>query len=173
MAAAYRLVAAYGWSDLVFTHISARILINPYGLIFDETTASSLMLVDQQCNKLRESPFPVSPAGFTIHSCIHEARDDAGCVLHTQNRAGVAVSAQTAGVLPLNQQSTLVLNSLAFHDFEGIALRAEEEPRLQANLGQAHFLMLRNHGLLRIGFSNVFFRPHGTLNTAAHGAPCA
>ena len=157
----------------MFTHISARILINPYGLIFDETTASSLMLVDQQCNKLRESPFPVSPAGFTIHSCIHEARDDAGCVLHTQNRAGVAVSAQTAGVLPLNQQSTLVLNSLAFHDFEGIALRAEEEPRLQANLGQAHFLMLRNHGLLRIGFSNVFFRPHGTLNTAAHGAPCA
>ena len=92
------------------------------------------MLVDQQCNKLRESPFPVNPAGFTIHSCIHEARDDAGCVLHTHSRAGVAVSAQKAGVLPLSQQSTLVLSSLAFHDCEGISLHAEEKPRLQARL---------------------------------------
>ena len=170
LAAAYRLVAAYGWSDLVFTHISARIpgpahafLINPYGLTFDEITASSLVLVDQQCNKLRDSPFPVNPAGFTIHSCIHELRDDAGCVLHTHSRAGVAVSAQKAGVLPLSQQSTLVLSSLAFHDYEGIALHAEEKPRLQANLGQAHFLMLRNHGLLTVGrtiadaFLNMYF----------------
>ena len=120
LAAAYRLVAAYGWSDLVFTHISARIpgpahafLINPYGLTFDEITASSLVLVDQQCNKLRDSPFPVNPAGFTIHSCIHELRDDAGCVLHTHSRAGVAVSAQKAGVLPLSQQSTALLRKLA------------------------------------------------------------
>jgi len=141
LAAAYRLVAAYGWSDLVFTHISARLpgpehafLINPYGLMFDEITASSLVLIDQQCNKLRESPFPVNPAGFTIHSCIHEVREDAGCVLHTHSRAGVAVSAQKAGVLPLSQQSTLILNSLAYHDYEGIALHAEEKPRLQANL---------------------------------------
>ena len=164
LAAAYRLVAAYGWSDLVFTHISARLpsktpgeqhhfLINPYGLMFDEITASSLVLVDQQCNKLRESPFPVNPAGFTIHSCIHAAREDAGCVLHTHSRAGVAVSAQKAGVLPLSQQSTLVLQSLAYHDYEGIALHAEEKPRLQASLGNATYLMLRNHGLLTVGRS--------------------
>ncbi len=158
LAAAYRLVAAYGWSDLVFTHISARIagpehhfLINPYGLMFDEITASSLVLIDLQCNKLRESPFPVNPAGFTIHSCIHEMRDDAGCVLHTHSRAGVGVSAQKCGVLPLSQQSTLVLNSIAYHDYEGIALNPEEKPRLQASLGQANFLMLRNHGLLTVG----------------------
>ena len=158
LAAAYRLVAAYGWSDLVFTHISARIagpehhfLINPYGLMFDEITASSLVLIDLQCNKLRESPFPVNPAGFTIHSCIHELRDDAACVLHTHSRAGVGVSAQKAGVLPLSQQSTLVLNSLAYHDYEGIALNPDEKPRLQASLGKANFLMLRNHGLLTVG----------------------
>ena len=170
LAAAYRLVAAYGWSDLVFTHISARLpgaehnfLINPYGLMFDEITASSLVLIDQGCNKLRESPFPVNPAGFTIHSCIHEARDDAGCVLHTHSRAGVAVSAQKAGVLPLSQQSTLILNSLAYHDYEGIALHSDEKPRLQADLGHANFLMLRNHGLLTVGrtiqdaFLNMYF----------------
>ena len=160
LAAAYRLVAAYGWSDLVFTHISARMpgpehhfLINPYGLMFDEITASSLVLIDLQCNKLRDSPFPVNPAGFTIHSCIHELRDDAGCVLHTHSRAGVGVSAQQAGVLPLSQQSTLVLSSLAYHDYEGIALHADEKPRLQASLGHANFLMLRNHGLLTVGRS--------------------
>ena len=158
LAAAYRLVAAYGWSDLVFTHISARMpgpdhnfLINPYGLMFDEITASSLVAIDQACNKLRESPFPVNPAGFTIHSCIHEVRDDAGCVLHTHSRAGVAVSAQKAGVLPLSQQSTLILNSLAYHDYEGVALNPDEKPRLQASLGHANFLMLRNHGLLTLG----------------------
>ena len=101
LAAAYRLVAAYGWSDLVFTHSSARIpgpahafLIDPHGLVFDEITAFSLVLVDQQCNKLREPPFPVNPAGFTLHSCIHEARDDANCIRHTHSRAGVAVSAE-------------------------------------------------------------------------------
>lgn len=160
LAAAYRLVAAYGWSDLVFTHISARVpgdghhfLINPYGLMFDEITASSLVLVDQDCNKLRESPFPVNPAGFTIHSCIHAARDDAFCVLHTHSRAGVAVSAQKAGLLPLSQQSTLILNSLGYHDYEGIALHADEQPRLQASLGKANYLILRNHGLLTVGRS--------------------
>jgi ribulose-5-phosphate 4-epimerase/fuculose-1-phosphate aldolase len=158
LAACYRLVAHYGWSDLVFTHISARIpgpehhfLINPYGLMFDEITASSLVKVDQQCNKLIDSPYPVNPAGFVIHSAVHEARDNAGCVMHTHTRAGVAVSAQKAGILPLSQQSTFVLASLAYHDYEGVAFRDEEKPRLQADLGQANFLVLRNHGLLVVG----------------------
>ena len=160
LAAAYRLVAAYGWSDLIFTHISARIpgpehhfLINPYGLMFDEITASSLIKIDQSCNKLSASPYPVNPAGFTIHSCIHEVRDDAGCVLHTHSRAGVGVSAQKGGLLPLSQQSTIILNSIAYHDYEGIALYADEKPRLQASLGNANNLILRNHGLLTVGSS--------------------
>ena len=158
LAAAYRLVAAYGMSDLVFTHISARIpgpehhfLINPYGMMFDEITASSLVKVDQSCHTLSDSPFPVNPAGFTIHSAIHQARKDAGCVLHTHTRAGIAVSAQQDGVLPISQQSTFVLASLAYHDYEGVALRDEEKPRLQADLGDKTFLMLRNHGLLTVG----------------------
>ncbi len=158
LAAAYRLVALYGWSDLVFTHISARIpgpehhfLINPYGLMFDEITASSLVKVDQACQKLIASPFPVNPAGFTIHSCIHAAREDAGCVLHTHSRAGVAVSAQKCGVLPISQQSTFVLASLGYHSYEGVALRDDERPRLQADLGNNNYLMLRNHGLLTVG----------------------
>ena len=158
LAACYRLVAAYGWSDLVFTHISARIpgpehhfLINPYGLMFDEITASSLVKVDQQCNKLIDSPFPVNPAGSVIHSAVHEVREDAGCVMHTHTRAGVAVSAQKDGVLPISQQSTFVLGSLAYHAYEGVAFRDEEKPRLQADLGHANFLMLRNHGLLTVG----------------------
>jgi ribulose-5-phosphate 4-epimerase/fuculose-1-phosphate aldolase len=160
LAACYRLVAAYGWSDLVFTHISARVpgpdhhfLINPYGLMFDEITASSLIKVDQQCNKLSESSFPVNPAGFVIHSAVHDARDDVACVLHTHTRAGVAVSAQKNGVLPISQQSTFVLASLAFHNYEGVAFRPDEKPRLQADLGRADFLMLRNHGLLTVGKS--------------------
>ena len=158
LAACYRLVAAYGWSDLVFTHVSARIpgpehhfLINPYGLMFDEITASSLVKVDQDCQKLSDSPFPVNPAGFTIHSAVHAAREDAGCVLHTHTRSGVAVSAQKDGVLPISQQSTFVLASLAYHDYEGVAFRDEEKPRLQADLGHKNFLMLRNHGLLTVG----------------------
>jgi ribulose-5-phosphate 4-epimerase/fuculose-1-phosphate aldolase len=158
LAACYRLVALYGWNDLVFTHVSARIpgpqhhfLINPYGLLFEEVTASSLIKVDQDCNKLTDSPFPVNPAGFVIHSCIHQAREDAGCVLHTHSRAGVAVSAQKAGVLPISQQSTFVLSALGYHDYEGVALRDEEKPRLQADLGANSFLMLRNHGLLTVG----------------------
>ncbi len=161
LAACYRLVALYGWSDLVFTHISAKLpasvagdahhfLINPYGLMFDEITASSLIKVDMQCNKLHDTPFPVNPAGFVIHSAVHEARPEAGCVLHTHTRAGVAVSAQQAGVLPISQQSTFVLGSLAYHAYEGVAFRDEEKPRLQADLGNANFLMLRNHGLLTL-----------------------
>jgi len=164
LAACYRLVAAYGWSDLVFTHISAKLpdsvtggehqfLINPYGLMFDEITASSLVKVDMACNKLSESPYPVNPAGFVIHSAVHEARPEAQCVLHTHTRAGVAVSAQQAGILPISQQSTFVLASLAYHGYEGVALRPDEKPRLQADLGHANFLVLRNHGLLTVGTS--------------------
>jgi ribulose-5-phosphate 4-epimerase/fuculose-1-phosphate aldolase len=162
LAACYRLVAMYGWSDLVFTHISAKLpesvsgaehqfLINPYGLMFDEITASSLVKVDMQCNALQDSPFPVNPAGFVIHSAVHEARPEVGCVLHTHTRAGVAVSAQAAGVLPISQQSTFVLASLGYHAYEGVAFREDEKPRLQADLGAATFLMLRNHGLLTVG----------------------
>ena len=158
LAAAYRLVALHGWSDLVFTHISARIpgpehqfLINPYGLLFEEITASSLIRVDQEGNKLQDSPFPVNPAGFTIHSAVHAVRDDAQCVLHTHTRCGVAVAAQKCGVLPISQQSTFVLASLAYHDYEGVAFRPDEKPRLQADLGDRTFLCLRNHGLLTVG----------------------
>ena len=164
LAACYRLVALYGWSDLVFTHISAKLptsvsgeahhfLINPYGLMFDEITASSLVKVDDKCNKVIDSPFPVNPAGFVIHSAVHEARPDALCVLHTHTRAGVAVSAQAGGVLPISQKSPFVLASLAYHVYEGVAFRDDEKPRLQADLGQANFLMLRNHGLLVVGKS--------------------
>jgi ribulose-5-phosphate 4-epimerase/fuculose-1-phosphate aldolase len=163
LAACYRLVALYGWSDLVFTHISAKLpasvagdehqfLINPYGLMFDEITASSLVKIDMQCNKLDASnPHPVNPAGFVIHSAVHDVRPDAGCVLHTHTRAGVAVSAQKHGVLPLSQQSTFVLASLAYHDYEGVAIRDDEKARLQKDLGDANYLMLRNHGLLTVG----------------------
>ena len=160
LAACYRLVAAYGWSDLIFTHISARIpgpehqfLINPYGLLFEEITASSLIKIDQAGNKLSASEHPVNPAGFVIHSAVHAVREDAACVLHTHTRAGVAVSAQACGVLPISQQSTFVLASLGYHTYEGVALRDDEKPRLQADLGDAKHLMLRNHGLLVVGSS--------------------
>jgi ribulose-5-phosphate 4-epimerase/fuculose-1-phosphate aldolase len=158
LAAAYRLVALFKWDDLVFTHISARVpgvhdefLINPYGLMFDEITASSLVKVDAAGNKLDDSPFPVNPAGFVIHSAVHAARHDAQCVLHTHTLNGVAVSAQKGGVLPLSQQSIFVLSGLSYHDYEGVALRDDEKPRLVADLGRNDFLMLRNHGLLTLG----------------------
>ena len=158
LAAAYRLVAAFKWDDLVFTHISARVpgadnqfLINPYGLMFDEITASSLIKIDLEGNKLEESAFHVNPAGFTIHGAIHAARHDAQCVMHTHTLNGLAVSAQRGGVLPLSQQSIFVLSSLSYHDYEGVALRDEEKPRLVADLGRSNYLMLRNHGLLTLG----------------------
>jgi ribulose-5-phosphate 4-epimerase/fuculose-1-phosphate aldolase len=159
LAAAYRLVAMFKWDDLVFTHISARVpgsvdefLINPYGLMFDEITASSLIKVDAQGKKLDTSPYEINPAGFTIHSAIHSARHDAQCVLHVHTLNGIAVSAQRGGVLPLSQQSIFVLSSLSYHDYEGVALRDDEKPRLVADLGPDHqFLMLRNHGLLTLG----------------------
>ena len=158
LAAAYRLVALYGWDDLIFTHISLRVpgpehhfLINPYGMFFEEITASSLVKVDLAGNKVMDSPYPVNPAGFTIHSAIHAARDDAICVLHTHSLNGIAVSAQKGGVLPLSQQSIFVLSSLGYHDYEGVALRDDEKPRLVRDLGHNDHLMLRNHGLLTVG----------------------
>src|SRR6266550_3322538 len=158
LAAAYRLVSRYGWEDLVFTHISARVpgtqdhfLINPYGLFFDEITASSLVKIDQQGNKAEDSPFPVNAAGFVIHSAIHTARHDAKCVLHTHTPSGVAVSTQRAGLLPISQHSMFTLGSLGYHDFEGPALRDDEKPRLVADLGDKTSLILRNHGLLTVG----------------------
>ncbi|WP_151634671.1 class II aldolase/adducin family protein [Noviherbaspirillum aerium] len=158
LAACYRLVADFGWSDLIFTHITARVpgtedqfLINPYGMMFDEITASSLVKIDLHGNKIEDSPFPVNPAGFTIHSAIHSERHDAQCVLHVHSINGVAVSAQKNGLLPLSQQSIFVLSSLAYHDYEGVALNDEEKPRLVADLGNKNYLMLRNHGLLTLG----------------------
>ena len=158
LAAAYRLVAHYGWEDLVFTHITARVpgtedqfLINPYGMFFDEITASSLVKIDLAGNKVDDSPFPVNPAGFVIHSAIHAARHDAKCVLHTHTLNGVAVSTQRAGLLPISQHSISVLASLGYHDFEGPALRDDEKPRLVADLGDKTSLILRNHGLLTVG----------------------
>ena len=158
LAAAYRLVSRYGWEDLVFTHISARVpgtedqfLINPYGLFFDEITASSLVKIDQAGHKLESSPFNVNAAGFIIHSAIHGARHDAKCVLHTHTPNGVAVSTQRAGLLPISQHSLFVLNSVGYHDFEGPALDEDEKPRLVADLGDNRCLILRNHGLLTVG----------------------
>jgi len=160
LAAAYRLVALFGWDDLVFTHISARVpgaerhfLINPYGMMFDEITASSLVKIDLGGTKVLESPYEINPAGFTIHGCIHAAREDAHCVMHVHSLNGVAVSAQREGVLPISQQSLFVLASLAYHDYEGVALNAAEQPRLIGDLGDKSYLMLRNHGLLTVGAS--------------------
>ncbi len=159
LAAAYRLVAHFHWDDLVFTHITARIpgtehyLINPYGLMFDEITASSLVRIGLDGNVLQETPFPINPAGFVIHSAVHAARHDVQCVMHTHTLNGVAVSAQKRGVLPISQQSIFVLASLGYHGYEGVALRDDEKPRLVSDLGDKTFLMLRNHGLLTVGAS--------------------
>lgn len=158
LAACYRLIAMYGWDDLVFTHISARIpgsddhfLINAYGMMFEEITASSLIRVDADGNKVSESEYPVNPAGFVIHSAVHAARPDVACVLHTHTKAGVAVSAQKDGLLPLSQTSLFPYVSLGYHDYEGVALNDDEKPRLVADLGANNALILRNHGLLTVG----------------------
>jgi ribulose-5-phosphate 4-epimerase/fuculose-1-phosphate aldolase len=158
LAAAYRLVALFRWEDLIFTHISVRIpgpehhfLINPYGVMFDEITASSLVKVDMQCNPLLPTEFPVNPAGFVIHSAVHAAREDVVCVVHTHTAAGIAVSAQQQGLLPISQQATIALSSLGYHGYEGIALMDDEKPRLVSDLGSNNALILRNHGLLTVG----------------------
>lgn len=158
LAALYRLVALYGWDDLIFTHISMRVpgedghfLINPYGFLFEEITASSLVKVNLAGEIVSETGNFINPAGFTIHSAIHAARHDAACVLHIHSLYGVAVSAQKDGLLPLSQQSLLPLSSLAYHDYEGVALNEDEKPRLVTDLGTKNFLILRNHGLLTCG----------------------
>jgi ribulose-5-phosphate 4-epimerase/fuculose-1-phosphate aldolase len=157
LAACYRLVALYHWDDLIFTHISARVpgpehhfLLNPYGMMFEEVTASSLVKVDLDGKKVLEGPYDINPAGFTIHSAIHAAREDAKCVLHTHSLNGVAVSTRREGLLPISQQSIFVLSSLGYHDYEGVALNEDEKPRLVRDLGDKSFLMLRNHGLLTV-----------------------
>jgi len=158
LAAAYRLAALYEWDDLIFTHISARVpgpehhfLINPYGLMFDEITASSLVKVGLDGNKVMDSSYDINPAGFTIHSAIHAAREDAMCVMHLHTRHGVAISAKKHGLLPISQQSLFALASIAYHNYEGLALNEAEKPRLVTDLGDKNNLILRNHGLLTIG----------------------
>ncbi|RMF04581.1 MAG: class II aldolase/adducin family protein, partial [Alphaproteobacteria bacterium] len=158
LAAAYRLVALNGWDDLIFTHLSARVpgpdnhfLINPFGLMFEEVTASNLVKVDMDGEIVLDSGYPVNPAGFTIHSAIHNARDDAHCVMHTHTVAGVAVSAQREGLLRSNQIALGIYNDVAYHDYEGLALVEEEKARLLADMGTRGSLILRNHGLLTVG----------------------
>lgn len=158
LAALYRLVAMHGWDDLIYTHISARIpgpehhfLINPYGLLFEEITASSLVKIDLDGNILQETPYFINPAGFTIHSAIHAARDDARFVMHLHSDQGVAVAAQKDGLLPLSQHALIVLPRLAYHDYEGIALNHEERERLVADIGDKTLMLLKNHGTLAVG----------------------
>jgi len=158
LAALYRLVALHGWDDMIFTHISARVpgpehhfLINPYGWFFDEITASCLVKVDLQGKKVDDNPQPINPAGFTIHSALHAARADAQFVVHVHSDAGVAVSAQEAGLLPITQHALIVLPSLAYHDYEGIALNLDERRRIVADLGDKSLMLLRNHGTLALG----------------------
>ncbi len=158
LAAAYRLVAHYAWDDLIFTHLSARVpgpehhfLINPYGMMFEEITASSLVKVNLEGQIVLSSPYFINPAGFTIHSAVHAAREDALCVIHLHTDHGVAVSAQKNGLLPVSQQSLFALASLAYHSYEGLALNEDEKSRLVADLGNKTYMILRNHGLLTIG----------------------
>jgi ribulose-5-phosphate 4-epimerase/fuculose-1-phosphate aldolase len=158
LAATYRLIALYGWDDMIFTHISVRVpgpdhhfLINPYGMLFEEITASSLVKIDLEGNIVMDSPYFVNPAGFTIHSAIHASREDAQCVLHVHTDDGVAVSAQKEGLLSISQPSMLVAPNLAYHDYEGVALNHDERERLVADIGDKKLLMLRNHGTLSVG----------------------
>ncbi len=170
LAAVYRLVAMHGWDDMIFTHISMRVpgpehhfLINPYGLLFDEITASSLVKIDLDGEIVSPTAYKVNAAGFTIHSAVHAAREDALCVIHLHTDQGVAVSAQKQGLLPLTQHALIVLPQLAYHDYEGIALNLDERERLVADLGDKCCMLLRNHGTLAVGasaaeaFLNMFY----------------
>jgi ribulose-5-phosphate 4-epimerase/fuculose-1-phosphate aldolase len=170
LAACYRLIAHHGWDDLIFTHISARVpgsddqfLINPYGMLFEEITASSLVKVDLAGNKLDDSPFPVNPAGFTIHSAVHQVRHDAHCVIHLHTVAGTAVASDPRGLLPLNQTALLIREQIAWHEYEGVAVDHAERPRLQRDLADKHLMLLWNHGTLALGptvaeaFMRIYF----------------
>lgn len=157
LAACYRLMALNGWDDFIATHISARVpgthdfLINRLGLTFDEITASNLVRIDLDGNVTDGSDAPVNRAGFTIHSAVHQVREDAGCVIHLHTFDGTAVSALEEGLLPLNQTAMLACGDIAFHEYEGVALDLDERGRLQADLGQSNLMLLRNHGTLAIG----------------------
>ena len=158
LACAYRMVAYYGWDDLIFTHLSARIpgpghhfLLNPYQLMFEEVTASSLVKVDVNGNPVEPTPFITNPAGFTIHSAVHMAREDAHAVMHLHTPQGQAVSAHNDGLLPLTQTAMLIRGDVAFHDYEGVAVDLEERERLVADLGTKNAMILRNHGTLAVG----------------------
>jgi ribulose-5-phosphate 4-epimerase/fuculose-1-phosphate aldolase len=171
LAAAYRLIAHFGMDDLIFTHLSARLpgkehrfLLNPYGMMFDEITASSLVTVDPEGHAVeKEEESKINNAGFTIHSAVHMSRNDAHCVMHTHTTAGMAVAAQDQGLLPLNQMSMQFYGRLAYHDYEGIALDLDERDRLVSDLGDKDAMILRNHGLLTTGrtvaeaFSNIYY----------------
>ena len=158
LAAAYRLVAHYGWDDLIFTHMSVRVpgpehhfLLNPYNLMFEEVTASSLVKVDLHGNPVEPTPFITNPAGFTIHSAVHMAREDAHAVIHLHTPHGQAVAAHEEGLLPLTQTAMLIRGDLSFHDYEGVATDLEERDRIVADLGTRNAMLLRNHGTLTVG----------------------
>jgi ribulose-5-phosphate 4-epimerase/fuculose-1-phosphate aldolase len=158
LAAAFRLVDLYGWSDLLGTHLSARVpgfdqqfLINPFGVMFDEMTASDLVKVDINGSILSETNYPINPAGFTIHSAVHMMRHDVECVIHTHTAAGLGVATQKDGLLPLTQQSLAVMAHCGYHDYEGIGFNLEERTTMGAHLGANNVLFLRNHGLLSVG----------------------
>ena len=169
LACAYRLVAHFGWDDLVFTHLSARVpgaehhfLINPYDLMFEEITASSLVKIDVAGNPVLPTPHDVNPAGFTIHSAVHMARADAHCVIHLHTSHGQAVSAMCEGLLPLTQTALNVVWDLAYHDYEGIALDLDERERIVADLGTRNLMILRNHGTMAVGeaVADAFLRAY-------------
>ncbi len=197
LAAAYRLVAHYGWDDLIFTHLSARMpgpehhfLLNPYNLMFEEVTASSLVKVDMNGLPVEPTPFITNPAGFTIHSAIHMAREDAQAVIHLHTPHGQAVSAQAEGLLPLTQTAMLIRDEIAYHDYEGVAVDLDERERIVADLGTKSAMLLRNHGTLTVGetigeaFVKMYFLERacqaqilalsagaGQLNNPPQGAP--
>jgi ribulose-5-phosphate 4-epimerase/fuculose-1-phosphate aldolase len=174
LAACYRLLAHFRMTDWIYNHISARVpgthehyLINPFGLLYEEVTASSLIKVDTHGNLVEDVPLDVNPAAFIIHGAIHQARPDVACVLHTHTAAGIAVAAQEQGLLPISQHALKFHGRIGYHDFEGLALRPDEQARLVANLGDKNALILRNHGLLVMGFSVAdAFKTHYFLERA-------
>ena len=161
LAASYRLIAHFGMSDLIYNHITARVPgshtefpINPYGMMYEEITASSLVKVDLDGNVLFnvDDTFSVNRAGYVIHSAIHAARHDVECVIHTHTRAGMAVSVLECGLLPLTQMA-MRFDSIAYHEYEGVAVDLDEQSRLVKDLGERDVMILRNHGLLSVGKS--------------------
>lgn len=158
LAACYRMVARLGMDDLIYNHISMRVpghedqfLLNPYGFLFEEITASSLVRIDTQGNKLDDTPYTVNKAAFVIHGAIHKSSHDAACVLHTHSDASVAVSCQTDGLLPLSQFAMRFYQRQAFHDYEGVAIDLAEQERIIRHLGENRVMLMRNHGILTVG----------------------